>query len=55
MAQGISTARDRYGNLIRDNGIAGQNAPRPISNRAINLAPNYVVRVRPRVIVVRRR
>jgi hypothetical protein len=47
-AQGISNARDGNGNLVRNNGIAVQNAPRPITNGAIYLTqpPNYLLRPR---------
>jgi hypothetical protein len=32
--QGVSNVRDRYGNLVRDNGIAAQYAPRPMTNNS---------------------
>jgi hypothetical protein len=57
-AQGISTRRDAAGNIPRDNGIASQNAPRPMTNNAVRTiqAPSYVSigRLRPVSIPVRR-
>jgi hypothetical protein len=38
-AQGISMHRDAAGNLPRDNGIAAQNAPRPMTNNATRTSP----------------
>jgi hypothetical protein len=57
-AQGMSMHRDAAGNLPRDNGIAAQNAPRPMTNNAIrtSAAPTYFVvgRLRPSSIHIRR-
>ncbi len=38
-AQGISNRRDVYGNLVRDNGIAAQNAPAPHDEQPCALGP----------------
>jgi hypothetical protein len=57
-AQGISNRRDVYGNLVRDNGIAAQNAPRPMTNSRVRSvqSPRYLVIRAPRrsVLVIRR-
>jgi hypothetical protein len=57
-AQGISTRRDAAGNIPRDNGIASQNAPRPMTNNASRTVqgPTYVSigRTRPISIPIRR-
>ncbi len=56
-AQGISNHRDVYGNLARDNGIAAQNAPRPMTNRAVRAVASpgyYVLRAPRRSVLVRR-
>jgi hypothetical protein len=53
LAKGISNARDGNGNLVRNNGIAVQKAPRPITNGTIRLTQpsNYLLRARPRRVI----
>jgi hypothetical protein len=56
-AQGISNRRDANGNLVRDNGVASQNAPRPMTNNAFHpaQAPSYLaIRVHHRLMLIRR-
>jgi hypothetical protein len=56
-AQGISNRRDGSGNLVRDSGIAVQNAPRPMTNNSVRpaQAQSYVaIRAPHRFIVMRR-
>jgi hypothetical protein len=51
-AQGVTNPRDGNGNLVRNNGIATQNAPRPMTNNSTQLTqtPNNA---RPPVVVKR--
>lgn len=56
-AQGISNQRDVYGNLVREKGIAAQNAPRPMTNnvvRPVQSPQYYVIRAPRRTVLIRR-
>jgi hypothetical protein len=56
-AQGISNQRDPNGNMVRDNGIATQSAPRPMTNSAFRPAqePSYrAIRVHHRLMLIAR-
>jgi hypothetical protein len=54
LACATSTFAHGNGNLVRNNGIAVQNAPHPMTNGAIHLTqpPNYLLRARPRRVIV---
>jgi hypothetical protein len=52
-AQGITSQRDKYGNLVRNNGLATPNAPRPMTNSARPApTPQFSVVKTPRGTVV---
>jgi hypothetical protein len=53
-AQGVTNARDGNGNLVRNNGIAAQYAPRPMINNAAQIAQQPSNTARPPVIVLKR-
>jgi hypothetical protein len=56
-AQGISNQRDAYGNLVHNNGMPAQNAPRPMTNNVVRTvqSPQYhVIRAPRRSVLIRR-
>jgi hypothetical protein len=53
-AQGVTNTRDGNGNLVRNNGIAGQYAPRPMTNSATQITQQPSNAARPPVIVLKR-
>jgi hypothetical protein len=53
-AQGVANVRDGNGNLVRNNGIAAQYAPRPMTNSAPQLTQRPSNTARQPVIVLKR-
>ena len=53
-AQGVTNTRDGNGNLVRNNGIAAQYAPRPMTNNATQVMQQPPNTARPPVIVLKR-